>query len=241
MSQNNYIVYKHTSPSNKVYIGITCRSIELRAGTNGRGYRKNEYFYRAIQKYGWDKFKHEILIEHLTKLQACKKERELIAKYHSNDFRYGYNITAGGEGRLNSPQSQLTKEKISLSTQEHWNNPAIREKMIAGQMGHEVSQETREKIRNAQLGKYVPPEVGKKISDARKGRHPWNYGKKCGPRSDETKAKLSAYNKGKIISEKQKQQISSKLKGREITPEWRAKISATLKKRNAERRLNEKL
>ncbi|MBR4377323.1 MAG: hypothetical protein IKP50_00335 [Bacilli bacterium] len=47
---------------------------------------------------------------------------------------------------------------------------------------------------------------------------------------------MSAYNKGKTISDEQKQAISKKLKGREITPEHRAKISATLKARNAERR-----
>lgn len=241
MNKDSYIVYKHISPSNKVYIGITCRSMEARASVNGHGYRKNEYFYRAIKKYGWDNFTHEILFANLTKSQACKRERELIAEYHSNDFNFGYNITAGGEGRLQSPQSQATRDKISQASKEQWQDELIRNKHIESSRGHVVSRETREKIRNAQLGKYVPPEVGKKISVSKKGKHPWNYGLKCGPRSDETKAKLSACNKGKIMSEKQKQQISAKLKGREITPEWRAKISATLKKRNAERRLNENL
>lgn len=242
MNKANYIVYKHTSPSNKVYIGITCQSMELRAGADGYRYRKNEYFYRAIQKYGWDNFEHKILFEQLTKSQACRKEQELIAKYHSNDFNYGYNITAGGEGRLQSPQSKETREKISLASKKQWQNKTIRNKHIKSAKGREVSLETREKIRNSQLGKYVPQEVGKKISEAKKGKHPWNYGIKCGPRSEETKAKISAYNKGKVISEKHKQQISKKLKGREITPEWRAKISATLKERNKERRLllNEK-
>lgn len=37
-----YYVYKHTFPNNKVYIGITCRTLEERWGKNG----KEENFYR---------------------------------------------------------------------------------------------------------------------------------------------------------------------------------------------------
>lgn len=44
----NFTVYKHTSPSNKVYIGITSQSVIKRWGS-GHGYRHNEYFFRAIK------------------------------------------------------------------------------------------------------------------------------------------------------------------------------------------------
>jgi len=36
------------------------------------------------------------LFEHLTKIEANKKEIELISFYKSNDPNFGYNITAGG-------------------------------------------------------------------------------------------------------------------------------------------------
>ena len=232
---NNYCVYKHKTPDNKVYIGITKRG-KIRWGRDGTGYKGNRYFYRAIQKYGWNNITHDILFSDMSKEDACKKEIELIKSYKSNDPAYGFNICAGGEGRLESYQSEKTRKKISTATTEQWKDPDIRKSRVEGLRGHEVSQVTREKIRKSQIGKYVPPEVGQKISKSKKGKHPWNYGKKCGPRSDETKAKLSAFNKGKIISQEQRDKISKKLKGREITPEWRAKISETLKKRNAERR-----
>lgn len=45
-----YCVYKHVSPSNKVYIGITSKN-PLRRWENGNGYKNNKYFYRAILKY----------------------------------------------------------------------------------------------------------------------------------------------------------------------------------------------
>lgn len=42
-----YTVYKHTSPSGKVYIGITKRKPEYR-WNKGKGYRKDQLlFYRA--------------------------------------------------------------------------------------------------------------------------------------------------------------------------------------------------
>lgn len=90
-----YCVYKHTSPKNKVYIGITKLKPEYR-WNNGFGYQKNTYFWKAIQKYGWDNFKHEILYDKLSQKEACEKEKELIAFYDSTNPQKGYNITTGG-------------------------------------------------------------------------------------------------------------------------------------------------
>jgi hypothetical protein len=92
-----YCVYKHTNKFNgKVYIGITSRSPEIR-WNHGRGYKNNEYFYRAIQKYGWDEgFIHEVVVDGLTKDVACKIETDLIAEYDSTNYKNGYNCSSGG-------------------------------------------------------------------------------------------------------------------------------------------------
>lgn len=97
--ENNFYVYKHTNKvNNKVYIGITSRSDPtIRWGTGGKGYGKSTRFATAIKKYGWDNFSHEILFEGLTRDEAVEKEQELIAFYKSNDRKYGYNSTSGGE------------------------------------------------------------------------------------------------------------------------------------------------
>ena len=59
----NFIVYRHVNEVNgKVYIGITCQSLNDR-WRNGKGYGKSTHFAHAIQKYGWDNFEHEILFE----------------------------------------------------------------------------------------------------------------------------------------------------------------------------------
>lgn len=106
-----YVVYKHTAPNGKSYIGITCQNPPEKRWRSGYGYRDNQYFSRAISKYGWSNFLHEVLIEGLTQKEAEEKERELIAHYNSANRDFGYNLDLGGNGagRL----SEETKRKIS--------------------------------------------------------------------------------------------------------------------------------
>ena len=65
VTEKTWYVYKHTSPSNKVYIGITSQKPIYR-WRNGLGYNTQQYFWRAIQKYGWENFTHEVLFEGLS-------------------------------------------------------------------------------------------------------------------------------------------------------------------------------
>lgn len=109
LNMSNYIVYKHTSPSGKVYIGITSKDPKQR-WANGLGYSTQSYFFRAIVKYGWINFKHEILLEGLTEEEAKRKEIELIAQYKSTDIHFGYNIDFGGDSHIVSKE---TRTKIS--------------------------------------------------------------------------------------------------------------------------------
>ena len=122
MKENNYIVYMHISPSNKRYIGITSQEPNRR-WRSGNGYKHNEYFYRAINKYGWDNFQHIIIAEGLSEQDAIKIEEELIAKYDTTNRDKGYNIlykgdaTTGLKGELhplfNKNLSDEHRNKIS--------------------------------------------------------------------------------------------------------------------------------
>ena len=66
--QNTYCVYIHRNKKNgKVYIGQTIYGDKPnKRWLNGRGYQINTHFYNAIQKYGWDKFDHFVLMQDLT-------------------------------------------------------------------------------------------------------------------------------------------------------------------------------
>ena len=93
---NNYI-YCHTNRINgKMYIGRSSQSPERR-WRNGDGYKSNNHFYSAIQKYGWDNFDHEILLDGLTVVESCEKEKYFIGLYNTRDPKYGYNVAEGGE------------------------------------------------------------------------------------------------------------------------------------------------
>lgn len=87
----------HTSPSGKMYVGITKQKPEKR-WQNGRGYKYNYHFSNAIKKYRWENFEHEIVADHLTKDEACEMEKALIKELNLTDGNFGYNIAAGGEG-----------------------------------------------------------------------------------------------------------------------------------------------
>lgn len=111
---NKFKVYKHTSPNGKIYIGITSKIVEKRWGNGGIHYKSNKHFWNAIQKYGWDNFKHEILFKDLDENVAYEKEIELIKKYNSNDPNFGYNNSTGGEqAHLGCKHSKESRKKMS--------------------------------------------------------------------------------------------------------------------------------
>ncbi len=115
---NTYCVYMHTLVEDgRKYIGITkygnCPS--RRWGHDGCGYKSQSYFWRTIQKYGWNKFKHEIVFDHLTKAQACAKEQALIKLFNTQDPKFGFNITPGGCQTSWTPEQRLSASIFQIS------------------------------------------------------------------------------------------------------------------------------
>lgn len=111
-----YIIYAHINKNNgKTYIGQTKQSLARRFRHNGEGYQKCSRFFDAIQKEGWDSFKHVILFENLTLEQANLIEEYLINKFDLRNEEKGYNINKGGHGF-----SQFISENISQSNKINW-------------------------------------------------------------------------------------------------------------------------
>lgn len=145
----------HTSPSMKRYIGITSQDPRKRWKSDGSGYKDQPLFWRAIQKYGWDNFKHEILLTNETLEYACSVEKYLIKHYKTYDSAYGYNLTLGGEGRL------LTEEqKKELSTK--------RQGINACGYGYFPSEETKRKMSEAAKNKVFTKDTKEKMANAKK-------------------------------------------------------------------------
>ncbi len=113
--ENNYTVYVHINNINgKMYVGYTGMDVEVR-WKNGNGYKGCKYFYRAIQKYGWDNFEHIIAASNLSYQEAINFEILLIKLLDTNNNNFGYNMTKGGDGTLGLKMSKDTKRKISYA------------------------------------------------------------------------------------------------------------------------------
>lgn len=105
-------LYIHTNKINgKKYIGITGRKNVNDRWQNGKGYEK-QIFGKAIKKYGWDGFTHEV-IAHGSEEEIKKMEEELIKKYRTQDRRFGYNVKSGGDGgKLSEDCRKELKKKL---------------------------------------------------------------------------------------------------------------------------------
>lgn len=122
----NYSVYRHTSPSGKVYIGITSLKPRVRWGYKGEKYIKNNRFYSAICKYGWDNFTHEVLFENLDYYKSSELEKNLIRHY--KNLGISYNISDGNDYisyknyTISYYGSIYQVDPINVSIVKIWNN-----------------------------------------------------------------------------------------------------------------------
>lgn len=163
-NDRKYCVYRYTSPSGKFYIGLTGRSLNRRAGEDGKRYNGCPSFWNAIQKYGFENFKREILFDSLTKEEAEQKEIEMIAKYKSNQKEYGYNVAIGGESNVGFKHTDQWKEKLSVVNTGKGNpfygqKHTIEAKKRMSNAAQNRTQEHRDKLRKAKSKKVCQVDI----------------------------------------------------------------------------------
>lgn len=165
---NIYTIYKATNIVNgKSYIGFT-KNFSERLETHLKSINKSKLaFHCAINKYGVDKFKWEIIYQskdyHHTKNEM---EAYFILEYntHVNNKR-GYNMTSGGDG-LSNPSLE-TREKIGNSTKSRIGRPCseeTRKKISLSNSNRKMSEEQKEYLRKINIGKKHSEETIKKKS-----------------------------------------------------------------------------
>ncbi len=111
--KNTYLIYCHTSPTGKKYIGQT--NNYNRRCSEHKTTKRCPAFHNAIIKYGWDNFKHEILVDGLTIEEANILEEFYIKKYNTLAPN-GYNLQTGG---FNSKPSPLVVQKDQFGAKNH--------------------------------------------------------------------------------------------------------------------------
>lgn len=176
-------IYMYTFPNDKKYIGATVRTLVARQGKDWQRYKGCKQLWNAIQKYGINAIKQEILVEgEMDPEEAADLEQHYIEQYNTTDPEYGYNKTPGGEGLKDRNISENRREELKQQMRE----------IAKRNKGRVVSEETREKQRNAKLGKKrgaMNQETKKKISEANSLKNI----------SDETRKKKSKGHQKKVI------------------------------------------
>lgn len=129
------ILYKITFPNNKVYIGITTRTLQRRINQHRQQmYKQNNKLQKAFRKYGFDNCKFEILERHINEYFLIESE---IFNIWAHDSRWtGYNSTFGGDGTFGRAITKSEREKQSVNSKKRWSDPEYREKMKKVNKGH---------------------------------------------------------------------------------------------------------
>ena len=164
-------VYRHWIINDKgiekSYIGITIQKPSRRWREGNSYLQRDTKFSRAIKKYGWDNFTHEILeeVKCATREEVVEKLKTLEIKYVAefDSYKNGYNMTEGGDHIGNNKGeshhmfgknlSEKTKQKISASKIKYFKNGGKHPK---GMKGKTHSEEYKERLRQEMKGEGHP-------------------------------------------------------------------------------------
>lgn len=104
------LIYKITNDINsKLYIGQTTKTLEERIKSHRNSFvsGKDTHLYRAMRKYGWEKFHFHTIAEVNDQETLNGLEAFYIAKYDT--IRNGYNMARGGS--INIMYSDVIRQK----------------------------------------------------------------------------------------------------------------------------------
>ena len=194
-----YYIYRiRNLINNKTYIGQH-KYKKLNDSYLGSG----KLIKQAIDKYGKENFKKEILEYNIPTVELANDFEQMYILFERAKGKAEYNLADGGKS--GSPMrghhhSEETKRKQSESHK----NPSL---------------ETRDKISKNHShywkGKIFSEETRRKISESKKGIK----------LSEEHKEKLSKINKGKHLSDKTKEKMSLSHKGKEFSEEHKRNLA----------------
>lgn len=209
-THNHHIIPRHMGGSND-----KSNLIELTVAEHAEAHRK------LFEEHGcWqDEVAWKALSGQITSDQARREatRRTWLGRKHTPETRQ--KIKDAVAGRVRSPMTDKTKEKIRQTL-----------------VGHSVSDKTRELWSKQRTGRVVEEVTRQKISAGNKGKvlSQEHIEKLKAPKSFEHRQKISAGNKGKVLSDEHKQKISQSMTGIQVLNETKQKISKALtgRKRN---------
>lgn len=164
MATNTYKIYKCTNNVNgKVYIGYTRKSLDKRVIEHKSNSKKGSHYllHKAIQKYGVDAFRWEIIFESKDKNYLLEEMESYFIKEYNSYFENncGYNMTYGGQGGMTDrTHTEETKNKLKF---------ARNKRQIEPMLGKRHSDEAKEKMKLARQNnpdRFIQASIAGKIS-----------------------------------------------------------------------------
>lgn len=177
-----YYIYRITNTdNNKIYIGVH-KTHNLNDGYMGSG----KIIRNAIEKYGIDNFKKDILEFFETYEEALQKEKEIV----TDEFLLRedtYNLRRGGTGGfdyINKNDLNGNKKNPKYGKTNHFygksHSKEVKEKLanLAKKQwtGVPKTEEHKQKIKQSNTGKIFTEERKRNISNSKKGKPSWNKG-----------------------------------------------------------------
>ncbi len=114
------LVYLITNQINhKIYVGKTTKpTLEERwkehlNNVRWRGRQQDFYLYRAMKKYGSEKFHLEIITEAKDESQLNELEKLWIRVLDSTNSEIGYNMTLGGDGVILTAEGKAKQKRAA--------------------------------------------------------------------------------------------------------------------------------
>ena len=208
----------------KRYVGFTSGPVARRwrghkdVASGGRGHA----LHAAMRKYGRTAFSFRVLATDMEPTRALWLEAEMIRELGTLSPA-GYNLTTGGEQTLLSAE---TKARIGASNSGLVRTDEHRAKLRAAWLTRPRAEpkkradplETRAKISASLKGRRFTSEHCAKLAAVNLARVPV---------SETTRARMSASQRGKVLSAETRARMSEAFKGRTVSAETREKISAT--------------
>ena len=177
-------IYKTTNLiDGKIYIGQKSKKLN-----DNEYYGSGILIKQAINKYGKENFKKEIIEYCENKKELDLKEQYWIKKLKTRDLKIGYNIQCGGLGGdtlSTHPKRNEIIQKISMAGIGRLCTKETKQKLSDGKKGEKNpmygkhhTEEHRKKQSNALKGKPKTAEHAKHIGESRKGKHHTKEGRK---------------------------------------------------------------
>lgn len=241
-----YKVYKRIAPDGRVYVGCTSQSLELRAGRDGCNYQTNVRLWKAIQQFGWDTFKTELILETDDPEEAAAAELDAIEQYQATNPKFGFNSRSQPyitdtdfperlSSAIKAGMTDDVRQRMSASMKKYYqseenrefhrkrtlritNQPEVRKRLIQAIERNNAKPEVRQKIRESVL-RYWTEERRQEQSELSKQRLA----------STEVRSRISEGTKRGLASPEVREKMSESQKTKWADPEYRVRMQATMK------------